>query len=207
MARGRSDDLLSPGNQRQAAALLQPASVRRPGGGDRAERRTSQVRQPATGRHAAAGRRVPISDVQTGMESGTVPPYVIRQAIRFLPCGFFLSSICLSSFFFPRLISAAAGWMSIPYFDTWCGPSANLECMSTCPHNMVNFGPLAAEIVSLVWGTPGNFNWFRILAALLHGTLVVGVSQTAALNRGRHLHSAGRPSRWALAHISSNYYY
>jgi len=25
---------------------------------------------------------------------------------------------------------------------------------------MVNFGPLAAEIVSLVWGTPGNFNGF-----------------------------------------------
>ena len=67
--------------------------------------------------------------------------------------------------------------------------------------NMVNFGPLAAEIISLVWGTPGNFNGFRLLAALLHGTLVVGVSQTAALNRGRHLYSAGRPSRWALAHI------
>jgi len=30
------------------------------------------------------------------------------------------------------------------------------------------------------------------LAALLHGTLVVGVSQTAAFNRGRHLYSAGR---------------
>ena len=43
---------------------------------------------------------------------------------------------------------------------------------------MVNFGPLAAEIVSLVWGTPGNFNGFGVLAALLHGTLVVGVSQT-----------------------------
>jgi len=56
--------------------------------------------------------------------------------------------------------------------------------LSTCPHNMVNFCPLAAEIVSLVCGTPGNFNGFRILAALLHGTLVVGVSQTAALNRG-----------------------
>jgi len=40
------------------------------------------------------------------------------------------------------------------------------------------------------------------LAALLHGTLVVGVSQTAALNRERHLYSAGRPSR-AFAHISS----
>ena len=43
---------------------------------------------------------------------------------------------------------------------------------------MVNFGPLAAEIVSLVWGTPGNFNGFHVLVALLHGTLVVGVSQT-----------------------------
>ena len=73
----------------------------------------------------------------------------------------------------------------------------------TCPHNMVNFGPLAAEIISLVWDTPGNFNGFRVLAALLHGSLVVGVSETAALNRGRHLYSAGRPSRWALAHISS----
>ena len=50
-------------------------------------------------------------------------------------------------------------------------------------------------------GTPANFNGFRALAALLHGTL--GVSQAAALNRGRHLYSAGRPSRWALAHISS----
>jgi len=68
---------------------------------------------------------------------------------------------------------------------------------------MVNFGPLASEIVSLVWGTPGNFNGFRVLAALLHGTLVVGGSHTAALNRGRHLYSAGRPSRWALADISS----
>ena len=43
---------------------------------------------------------------------------------------------------------------------------------------MVNFGLLAAEIVSLVWGTPANFNVFRVLAALLHATLVVGISQT-----------------------------
>jgi len=44
---------------------------------------------------------------------------------------------------------------------------------------MVNFGPLAADlIVSLVYGTPTNFNGFRVLAALLHGTLVVGVTQT-----------------------------
>ena len=43
---------------------------------------------------------------------------------------------------------------------------------------MVNFGPLAAEIGSLVSGTIANFNGFRVLAALLHGTVVVGVSQT-----------------------------
>jgi len=43
---------------------------------------------------------------------------------------------------------------------------------------MVNFSLLAAEIVSLVWGTPANFNGFRVLAALLHGTPVLDVSQT-----------------------------
>ena len=43
---------------------------------------------------------------------------------------------------------------------------------------MVNFGPLAAEINWQVWGTPSYFNGYRVLAALLNGTLVVGVSQT-----------------------------
>jgi len=66
---------------------------------------------------------------------------------------------------------------------------------------MVNFGPLAAEIGLVVWGIPANFSGFHVLAALLHGTPVVGVNQTVALNRGRHLYSAGRPSRWALADI------
>ena len=155
--------------------------------------------------------------------------------------SFYLSTFYLFSL--PNL----SGRRCLPYFDTWCGLSANLECRSemcctrlagntgrkndaknrhlrtiaqlcrgislqlkhvstigekssdissTCPYNMVNFGPLAAEIVSLVWGTPANFNGFCVLAALLH-------SQTAALNRGRHLYLAGRPSRWALAQISS----
>jgi len=45
--------------------------------------------------------------------------------------------------------------------------SSNIS--STCAHNMVNFGPLAAEVVSGVWGTPATFNGFRVLAALLHG--------------------------------------
>jgi len=48
---------------------------------------------------------------------------------------------------------------------------------------MVNFGPLAAEIVSLVWGTPGNFNGFRVLAALLHSQ--TATEQTAPPVFGR----------------------
>jgi len=43
---------------------------------------------------------------------------------------------------------------------------------------MVNFSPLAAEIGPVVWGISANFNEFRVLAALLHGTLVLGVSET-----------------------------
>ena len=48
--------------------------------------------------------------------------------------------------------------------------SSNIS--STCLHNMVNFCPLPAEIISLVWGTPANFDGFRVLAALLHGCQV-----------------------------------
>jgi len=43
----------------------------------------------------------------------------------------------------------------------------NSNISSTCPHNMVNFGPLTAEIGWWVWGTPANFNGFRVLATLL----------------------------------------
>jgi len=142
-----------------------------------------------------------------------------------------LYSCPVVSSLFPHLISTVADWMSTIYFDTWCGPSANLECRfemccarlagnaapkkiakkwpsghhrtnlsgyifatksrinnrknllnvnisPTCHHNMVSFGPVAAEICWRVWGTFANFNGFLVLAALLHGTLVVGVSQT-----------------------------
>jgi len=137
----------------------------------------------------------------------------------------------------------------------------NSNISSTSPHNMVNFGPLGAEIVLLVWGTPANFNGLRVLVLLLQrrpsteanqtlhdvwpavswaGTLYIHVLEFlphygilpgatftlrpslalfyfgsvtarhsssgrqpnfAALKRGRHLYSAGRPSRWASAHI------
>ena len=52
----------------------------------------------------------------------------------------------------------------------------NRNISSTSTHNMVNFGPLTAEICWQVWGTPANFHGFNVLKALLHGTLVVSVS-------------------------------
>ena len=96
------------------------------------------------------------------------------------------------------------------------GKKLSSNTSSRCPHNLVNLGPLAAEIGLPVWGTPLISTGFDLGYALLHGSQVVGVSQTlpcllwppqpnfATLNRGRHLHSEGRPSRWALAHISSS---
>jgi len=77
--------------------------------------------------------------------------------------------------------------------------SSNIS--STCSHNMVNFDPLAAEVGPVVWGTRSNFNGFHVLAALLHGTPVVGVSQTlrrsaAGVNyirQGDH-HAGHRPT-------------
>ena len=46
--------------------------------------------------------------------------------------------------------------------------SFNSNISSTCPQNMVNFGPLTAENGWRVWGTAANFNRFRMLASLLH---------------------------------------
>jgi len=137
-----------------------------------------------------------------------------------------------------------------------------------CLHNVVNFGPLAAEIGSGVWGTPANFNgfasclrycndvahrrptalctmfgsllgwytiytfsgavaswrnfarckihftskycvllyWQRYCTALQQqpSAKLCGVVQRMELRnfrRGRHVNSAGRPSRWESAHI------
>jgi len=69
----------------------------------------------------------------------------------------------------------------------------NADTSSTCPHNMVNFGLLTTEICWRVWGTPANFNDFRVLAASLHGTLVfLRQPNFAALNRRRHIGLFGR---------------
>ena len=79
----------------------------------------------------------------------------------------------------------------------------NSNVSSTCTYNMVNFGSLAAEICWRVWGTQqistGFASWQRYCTDSSSGRQ----ANFAALNRGRHLYSVGRPSHWALAHISS----
>ena len=64
---------------------------------------------------------------------------------------------------------------------------------------MVNFGPLAAEIDPLVWGNPARVS--RLGSVTARYSSSGRQPNFAALNRGRHLYSAGWPSRWALAHI------
>ena len=77
----------------------------------------------------------------------------------------------------------------------------NSNTSSTCPHNMVNFSPLTAEIG---WEFGKSFKFQRVLHL---GSVTVWHSSTghqpnfAALKRECHLYSAGWPSRWALAHI------
>jgi len=59
---------------------------------------------------------------------------------------------------------------------------------------MVNVGPLAAESGPV--GTPANFNGFRVLAALLHGSQVL-----AATNIRQGGHHVGH---WPTFLVESN---
>jgi len=53
----------------------------------------------------------------------------------------------------------------------------NNDISSIYPRNIVNFGPLMAGICWEVWGTPANFNRFRVLASLLHRRRSTEVNQ------------------------------
>jgi len=69
---------------------------------------------------------------------------------------------------------------------------------STCPDNMVNFGPLTVrEFGAPLQISTGFASWQCYCTASSSRRQ----PNFAALNRGHHLCSAGRPSCWALAHI------
>ena len=72
---------------------------------------------------------------------------------------------------------------------------------STCPDNMVNFGPLTAEIVSLVWGTPtistGFASWQRYCTASSSGRHL-NFAAPPVFGRATIRLGIGRHSSWRL---------
>ena len=68
------------------------------------------------------------------------------------------------------------------------------------PHNMVNFGPLAAEIDFVSLGHPCKFQRVSRLGSITARHSSSGRQPNCRVEHRRHLYSAGRPSRWALAH-------
>ena len=96
---------------------------------------------------------------------------VQRDALNIAGLSVALSDICSSSLFYIFRMRPSR-------IDNRKKSSLSSNISSRCPHNVLNFSSLAAEIGLPVWGTPANSNGFRILAALLHGSQLVGVSQT-----------------------------
>ena len=74
-------------------------------------------------------------------------------------------------------------------------PVQSLQCLLQMSPQYGELRPTGGWDRSVVWGTPANFDRFRILAALLHGTPVVGISQTLWrwTDSATVLYSAGRP--------------
>jgi len=84
----------------------------------------------------------------------------------------------------------------------------NSNVSPTCPHNMVNFGQLPAEICWRVWGRhPCKFQRFSHLGSVTawHSSSGRQPNFATLMNRGRHLYSAGRPSlgHWPRFLVSS----
>jgi len=178
------------------------------------------------------------------------PPCVADADIIFLSC-FFL----LSSFFFPRLISAVADWMSTILLHMVWPYSANLECRSEnvlhaarwkrrtqkivknspfghhrttltgyifaikartdsrkkyveqqcLPHMSSEYSELRPTSDWDLLSSLGHPSKFQRVSHIGRGTARHSCSgrqpKFAALSTGRHLYSAGRPSRWASAHF------
>ena len=71
------------------------------------------------------------------------------------------------------------------------------------PHMSSQFGELNGWDLLASLGHPCKFQRVSHLGSVTARHSSSGRQPNQTLNRGRHLYSAGRPSRWALAHISS----
>ena len=78
----------------------------------------------------------------------------------------------------------------------------NSNTSSTCPDNIVNLRPTNSWDLLASSGHPCKFQRVSHLGSVTARHSSSGRQPNfAALDRGRHLFSAGRPSRWALAYI------
>ena len=132
-------------------------------------------------------------------------PYVIGQTIIFSSCGFFFF-FCL---FFPRLISAAADWMStiLPHM-VWSYCEFKMQVWNLLHSARWKYRTQKSRHLGTIAQAPlhistGFASWQHYCTASSNGRQ----PNFAALNRGRHLCLAGRPSRWALGHILVCYFF
>jgi len=132
-----------------------------------------------------------------------------RAGLLHSRCGHYILQLWfLSSFFLAYCQRSQSG--CLPYFHTWCGLSANLECMleMCCTRLAENTGcqkslsvhhrtTLLGYIFTTEacielqptngWdslaslGHPANFNGFRVLASLLHRCLTTEVNKTCTV--------------------------
>jgi len=79
------------------------------------------------------------------------------------------------------------------HLSTIAKKALNSNISSTCAHNMANFGPLAAEIGSAIWGTPALIStafasWQRYFTPLWRwvSAKLCGVEQRAYIWQGGH---------------------
>jgi len=99
----------------------------------------------------------------------------------------------------------------LPNLGTYQQSKKKLVKQQYLPHMSLQYGelrPISGWDLLASLGYPNKFQRVSRLGSVTARHCGTGRHPSfAALNRGRHLYSAGRPSRWALAHISSSHYF
>ena len=142
------------------------------------------------------------------------PPCGIGQTIILLSCGFHLSSsFFLSSFFFfflffllfwPNLSGRRLDVYHTFIHMVWIDNRKKLVKQQYLPHTSSQYGelrPISGWDMLASLGHPSKFQRVSRQRYTTRHCSSGRQPNFAALNRGRHLYSAGRPSRWALAHV------
>jgi len=77
-----------------------------------------------------------------------------------------------------RTLSGCALSLQLRYVSAIEKKLVKQQYLLHMPHNLANFGPLATEMGSRVWGTPASLNGFHVLASLLQRRRSLEANQT-----------------------------